>query len=1264
MKRLLTLAAALAFSGPLAAWAAPTVAITSPAPQGCLGAGRAPQPTQAGVDPPVLPSDVVVEADVGEGDGDPVTLVLRVGGLEVLREVHVPTLAGVPEAVSLRVPALAVVDAADQILELSAESTNGAAQDSVVTTIDRRPPRVVFRPADLAGAGACTVGQPPDLAFSVEDALDAAPTATSAWVAQGCQLRFEVTARDHCGAASNAALAVYTVRRAPPAAPTITFSGVAENEVTLRAVVDYTVTAGEGCVERVDATVQRDQNPPGGLIDGAILADPGTYAATVTVDPVCSEQLVSANRHFTVVAGARADAGGPYQTTQGVPVTLDASASVAPPQAGGIAGYDWDLDNDGFYDRVDAGPRVAFMRPQQGTYQVWVRIRLGNGERAFDDATVTVADPMPTCDAGGPYSVEQGALVAFDGSGTRAGAADEPVLSYAWDFGDARFPQQGDGLTQPTHRYADEGTYVVTLTARDLDSSCVDTAQVTVRDIQPVIRNLHVSPEVLVEGESVQASAGQTSAGSAAEPLVDFSWDWGDGTPPETGVELRGPAHTYVDSGRFAVCLTVRDLDSRASDCVDIDVQDLSPLAQFNGPGFALEGEPVDFDAAGSRAGGLLDPLSGLQWDFGDGTPVEARAPGETRITHVFTTAGALTVRLTVADEDSSVEVTRPIVVEDAEPLADLVVPPTGVEGVPVRLDASASIGGAASDPITRFTWDFGDGDTAEGPDLAATDHVFPDDGTYLVVVTVTDADGSVARRDAVIRITNAAPTQARIARADAGTPEVGRPVGLVVSWVDVPADPVGVTWSFGDGSPSATGTRVDHVFDAPGRYRVAAALDDGDGGTATAELFVQVERPGPEITGPTTATVAEGEPFTAQIDVRPAPDGAGGYDAPVNVRVPLLPPGATFQLVDVGNRPTIRRVVIRFTPGYAQEGPQRFHVEARSPTGLERGHDLVVDVQDVATPVLVGTQGGPGQGEVSVFAWHREPVTQVLAFERLGRTPLGEPPGDVVIEASGRRAFIALARSARVAVVDLTSGSVVRRIPIAPSGRAPALFAAGGGVWVAAGDNQLSRIDTERLKLGRPRALPASERLVRFEVVGDAVFGDLLAIGASGTSLHLFRLADVVGEAALRAPRTLALPYRIGAVAWDATGERLLLGEAKAARLHAVEGAGLLENRPVLNDRPFDLPGIAVEMVGGAEGEAAWISTPGGLLRLEADDLQVHGGRGTAGLAVLPSALLGEPCLALGSASVIEIQRVADQASVALWRGNGATRLRAALRR
>ncbi len=60
---------------------------------------------------------------------------------------------------------------------------------------------------------------------------------------------------------------------------------------------------------------------------------------------------------------------------------------------------------------------------------------------------------------------------------------------------------------------------MVTLTARDLDSSCVDTAQVTVQDIEPEIRNLHVVPEVLVEGESIQVSAGQTSAGSAAEPL-------------------------------------------------------------------------------------------------------------------------------------------------------------------------------------------------------------------------------------------------------------------------------------------------------------------------------------------------------------------------------------------------------------------------------------------------------------------------------------------------------------------------------------------------------------------------------------------------------------------------------------------------------------------------------------------------------------------------------------------------------------------------
>ena len=45
-----------------------------------------------------------------------------------------------------------------------------------------------------------------------------------------------------------------------------------------------------------------------------------------------------------------ADAGGPYGTKNGGPVTLDASASSAAPGAARLTDVAWDLDGDGQYD--------------------------------------------------------------------------------------------------------------------------------------------------------------------------------------------------------------------------------------------------------------------------------------------------------------------------------------------------------------------------------------------------------------------------------------------------------------------------------------------------------------------------------------------------------------------------------------------------------------------------------------------------------------------------------------------------------------------------------------------------------------------------------------------------------------------------------------------------------------------------------------------------------------------------------------------------
>lgn len=164
----------------------------------------------------------------------------------------------------------------------------------------------------------------------------------------------------------------------------------------------------------------------------------------------------------------------------------------------------------------------------------------------------------PVAAAGGPYTSLEGASVTLDASASTD--PDGDALEYAWDFGDGT---TGTGAT-PTHTYADNGNYRVTLTVTDpYGAESVATTSVVVINVAPQVAAF--GGALLLPGETYTAS------GSFADPGSD-EWtatvDFGDGAGARP-LALSGKgfslSHTYAAAGTYTVTVRVSDDDGETA---------------------------------------------------------------------------------------------------------------------------------------------------------------------------------------------------------------------------------------------------------------------------------------------------------------------------------------------------------------------------------------------------------------------------------------------------------------------------------------------------------------------------------------------------------------------------------------------------------------------------------------------------------------------------------------------------------------------------
>jgi len=186
----------------------------------------------------------------------------------------------------------------------------------------------------------------------------------------------------------------------------------------------------------------------------------------------------------------------------------------------------------------------------------------------------------------------------------------------------------------------------------------------------------------------------------------------------------------------------------------------------------------------------------------------------------------------------------------------------SGSEGSPIGFSAAVD----SQCPIASYVWEFSNGTKSFGPSVQRT---FGDNGVYDGQLTVTDVTGLSATQNFTVAVANVPPS------VDAG-PDTSSDWGKDVQFNGQATDPgsadqatLNCTWSFGDGSPSASGgPNATHAYAAPGDYVATLKVCDKDGGCDTDTRSVHVTKRDTTLgpTGPLSSAPSKTIALTADL--------------------------------------------------------------------------------------------------------------------------------------------------------------------------------------------------------------------------------------------------------------------------------------------------------------------------------------------------------------------------------------------------------------
>ena len=248
-----------------------------------------------------------------------------------------------------------------------------------------------------------------------------------------------------------------------------------------------------------------------------------------------------------------ADANGPYNGTEDVPLTFNGSGS-SDPENDSLT-YKWNF-GDGV---TGTGVIPNHTYTSGGTYTVTLTVNDGkvNSLPNTTIAIITEINDAPVANPNGPYNGTEDVPLTFDGS--KSSDLDNDNLTYLWNFGDGN---TGVGI-RPAHTYTAGGNYTVTLIVDDKKvNSLPNTTTATIEEVNDApMANAGPDQNLIdLDGNGFETVTLDASASFDIDgTIVVYSWGKGlniIGIHPILKTDLSVGVHTII--------LTVTD-DKRLS---------------------------------------------------------------------------------------------------------------------------------------------------------------------------------------------------------------------------------------------------------------------------------------------------------------------------------------------------------------------------------------------------------------------------------------------------------------------------------------------------------------------------------------------------------------------------------------------------------------------------------------------------------------------------------------------------------------------------